>query len=355
MAASRMTLDAELLVERDGFRLDVSLRVAAGEVVAVLGPNGAGKSTLLRALAGLQPVTGGRISLAGRSVGEAPPQERRIGMVFQDYRLFPHLTALDNVAFGPRSTGTGKAAARGVARDWLGRLGLAEQAQRRPAELSGGQAQRVALARALCTEPDLLLLDEPLSALDAAARVDVRAQLQSQLASYSGATLLVTHEPLEALSLADRLVVLEDGRITQDAAPADILRRPATAYAARLAGLNLLHGTARDGVLELRDEGRLVLADSDLAGPVLAVVRPSALQLQRQKPGPTKARNVLPARVLGLEPLGERVRVSLASAPPLIADVTAAAVADLRLLPGDEVWVSFKATEVDAYPEATPS
>ena len=357
-----MSLQVDLRVEHDAFSLDVGLQVDAGEVVALLGPNGAGKTTLLRALAGLHPLSSGRVELNGQVLDSpdqdrsVPAQERRVGMVFQDYRLFPHLSARENVAFGPRSTGTPKAQARADATDWLVRLGLAGLEDRRPAELSGGQAQRVALARALCARPDLLLLDEPLSALDVSARAEVRTELQAQLAQFAGATLLVTHEPLEALSLADRLVVLEDGRITQDATPMDIVRRPATPYIARLVGLNLFHGTAQAGVLHLQGGAQLVLADTSLAGPALAVARPSAVLLQRTEPTDSTARNVFPGRIASLESLGDRVRVNLDSAPPVVADITAAAVAELRLAPGDDLWISLKATDLEAYPEvARPS
>jgi molybdate transport system ATP-binding protein len=350
-----MSLHATVRVEQDGFVLDVALAAEPGEVVAVLGPNGAGKSTLLRALCGLLPLATGRVELAGR-VLEAPgvrlaPQDRRVGMVFQDYRLFPHLSALDNVAFGLRSTGAGKAASRTAAQDWLGRLGLGGLAGSRPGQLSGGQAQRVALARALCTQPDLLLLDEPLAALDVTARLEVRAQLQERLAAFGGVALLVTHDPLEALSLADRLVVLEDGRVTQDAAASEIARRPATAYAARLVGLNLFHGIAHDGRLKVRGGGELALGDTGLEGPALAVARPSSVLLERQRPTGTSARNVLAGRVISVEGLGDRVRVSVASTPPVLADITAAALADLRLGAGDEVWASLKATDLTCYPD----
>lgn len=350
-----MSLRAAVQVDRPGFRLDVALDAGPGEVVAVLGPNGAGKSTLLRALAGLLPLTGGRVELGGRVLEgggvRVPPQDRRVGVVFQDYRLFPHLSALDNVAFGLRATGQGRAAARAAAGEWLDRLGLAGLERSRPDRLSGGQAQRVALARALCTSPDLLLLDEPLAALDVTTRLEVRAQLQRRLAAFEGVALLVTHDPLEALSLADRLVLLEDGRVTQDGSAAEIARRPRTAYAARLVGLNLFHGTARGGRLQVRGGGELVLGDHDLDGPALAVARPSSVLLERHRPTGSSARNVLVGRVASVEGLGERVRVTVASSPPVLADITAEALAELKLVAGDEVWVSLKATDLACYPD----
>ena len=215
-------LDGHLVVDRGSFHLDVKLHIDAGEVVGLLGPNGAGKTTALRALAGLQPLTAGHVTLAGKDVDRpgrrvwTPTERRPIGVVFQDYLLFPHLTALDNVAFGPRRHGVDRRSARRQAADWLSRVGLADHARKKPRQLSGGQAQRVALARALAVHPVLLLLDEPLAALDARTRLDTRAELHRHLANHPGATLLVTHDPLDALVLADRLVIIEDGQVVQE-------------------------------------------------------------------------------------------------------------------------------------------
>ena len=351
-----MSLQARLQVQRPEFVLDVDLEVADGEVVAVLGPNGAGKSTLLRALAGLLPLRAGRVELGGAVLEDTaarvrvPSRDRAVGVVFQDYRLFPHLSARENVAFGPRSTGTPRAAARADADGWLARLGLAGLADRRPAELSGGQAQRVALARARATRPGLLLLDEPLAALDVATRTSVRSELRAQLDGFPGPAVLVTHDPLEAMTLASRLVVLEQGRVVQDAAVGEVTRRPATAYVARLVGLNLLRGTAADGVLAVDGGGRVATADRATRGPALAVVRPSSVLVATAPPGASSARNSWPGAVVGLEALGDRVRVEVDGSPPLLADVTASAVAELRLAAGDPVWVSVKATDVEVWP-----
>ncbi len=225
-------LDAHLVVDRGGFRLDLRLAAAPGEVVALLGPNGAGKTTALRALAGLTPLTAGQLCLEGRELEDParrlriPPEARPVGVVFQDYLLFPHLTALDNVAFGPRCHGVPKAEARAQAADILARMGLEAHAGAKPRRLSGGQAQRVALARALAVRPRLLLLDEPLAALDARTRLDVRAGLRRHLAEFEAVAVLVTHDPLDAMVLADRLVVIEDGRVVQDGTPSEVSRRP---------------------------------------------------------------------------------------------------------------------------------
>ncbi len=356
-----MSLQARLRLRRGAFTLDVEVQAGPGEVLAVLGPNGAGKSTLLQVLAGLVPLGEGRVELAGRVLEDAAagcrlaPQDRRVGVVFQDYLLFPHLSAAENVAFGLRSTGTPKAVARVAADAWLARLGLATIADRRPHQLSGGQAQRVALARALCAQPRLLLLDEPLAALDVSTRSEVRIQLRDELAAFTGPTLLVTHDPLEAMTLADRLLIVEDGRVVQVGTAAQVARRPATNYVARLVGLNLLRGSADGGILTLPGGGRLATGDTSLSGPVLAVVRPSAIVVHTSPPSPSSARNVWPGTLTSLEALGDRVRVTVASTPPLLVDVTTQAVADLRLAPGDAVWLSLKATDIDTYPQAAPS
>ena len=348
-------LAGRVVVEQGAFRLDLDLTVAAGEVVAVLGPNGAGKSTLLRAVAGLAPLTDGRLVIGGTVVDDpaadvlvAPP-DRRIGLVFQDYRLFPHLSVLDNLAFGLRSTGSGKAESRRIAGEWAGRLGLGELVQRRPGTLSGGQAQRVALGRALAASPVALLLDEPLAALDAGTRLDVRSWLREHLVDVDGPTLLVTHDPLDALVLADRIVVLEDGAVTQQGPPSEVTRRPATRYVARLLGINLLPGRAAAGEVALDGGGVLHVADDEHAGHVLVAVRPSAVSLHAAQPEGS-ARNVWRGVVDGVEPIGDRVRVSVSGTPSVIVDVTPAAVADLHLSRGTEVWLSAKATELDVYP-----
>lgn len=350
-----MSLVAAAQVTRGPFTLDVDVVVPPGEVVAVLGPNGAGKSTLLSAVAGLTPVSSGRIELDGEVLDDASTgafreaSERPVGFVFQSYRLFPHLSVRDNVAFAPRAQGLGKAQARAAADHWLARLGLAELSDRRPGDLSGGQAQRVALARALAGDPGVLLLDEPLSALDARTRLDVQTELKRHLSGFAGPCLVVTHDPLEALLLADRLLVLEQGRVVQEGSPADVARRPATEYVAKLVGLNLYAGTADGARVTLDTGGAFVVPDHAERGEVLVALRPSAVIVSPHRPDASSVRNTWPATIVGLTMLTDRVRLDLAGSPSALVDVTPAAVAELGLGLGDEVWLSAKATELEVY------
>ena len=339
-----LIVDAE--VRRGGFTLTVAFAAAPGQVVGVLGPNGAGKSTLLSALAGLTPVATGRIVLAGQVIDDASTGAfveapgRPVGFVFQNYRLFPHLSVAENVAFSPRARGLGRRAAKSAAGYWLDRLGLTGLADRKPGDLSGGQAQRVALARALAGEPALLLLDEPLSALDARTRLDVQTELRRHLSEFTGPCLLVTHDPLEALVLADRLLVLEEGRIVQEGTPAQVARRPATEYVAKLVGLNLYAGRADGPGVALPGGGAFVIPDHGQHGDVLVAVRPSAVVVTSQRPQATSARNTWPAKIARLTLLADRVRLDLEGQPPALVDVTPAAVAELSLSPGSRVWLS---------------
>ena len=349
-------LDAEVVVDVGSFRLDVALAVGEGEVVAVVGPNGAGKSTLLRALAGLQALAGGRVVLDGVVLEEVgagrrlAPEARAVGVVFQEGLLFPHLSVVDNVAFGLRCRGTGRAEARRRAEQWLVRLGLGGRANARPRALSGGERQRVALGRALAVEPSLLLLDEPLSALDVEGRGALRRDLRRHLASFAGARLLVTHDPLEAMTLADRLVVVEGGRVTQEGSPAEVAGAPRSAWVAELVGVNLLRGRARGDGVQL-DGGGWLAAPGAGTGDVFAVVHPRAVALHRSPPEGTP-RNVWRGRTAGVDLLGDRarVRVVLADRPPIVAEVTLAAVADLALDHAGQVWVTVKATDVRIHP-----
>lgn len=349
-----MTLTAHVVVDRGSLTVDVAFDVAGGQVLAVLGPNGAGKSTVLRVLAGLVRPRGGRVQLDADVLDDPasgirlPPHERPIGVVFQDHLLFPHLSTVDNVAFGLRSRGTGRQQARLIAAGWLERMGLAAYAAAKPRALSGGQAQRVALARALAGDPRMLLLDEPLSALDARTKLDVRADLRHHLGDYQGCTVLVTHDPVDAMALADRLVVVEHGRVAQVGTPVDVARHPRTDYVARLVGLTLLSGVADGRTIRLGNGSVAHVAEA-AHGPVFVAVRPGAVGIYRARPDGSP-RNVWPATVAGVTPYGETLRVDLAGDVPLTADVTPEAAAELDLVIGAPVWASVKASEIAVYP-----
>jgi molybdate transport system ATP-binding protein len=349
-----MTLDARIQADVGAFTLEVDLAVAGGELVAVLGPNGAGKTSLLRALAGLIPLSAGRITLDGVLLDDptkrirVPSERRPIGLVFQDYLLFPHLSVLENVAFGLRARGMARAIAMVEAGRWLDRVGLRAEGERKPGSLSGGQAQRVALARALASNPALLLLDEPMAALDASTRVEFRRDLRRHLDSFQGVRVLVTHDPVEAMAMADRLVVLEHGRVLQSGTPAEVTQHPRSRYVADLVGVNLFRGRASHDVITLADGGSLTAAGA-ADGDVFAVVHPRTVALYRTRPDGTP-RNVWEGRAVDLDLQGDRVRVRLAGSPDIVAEVTPAAVRELGLDRGDRVWVAIKATEVTVYP-----
>ncbi len=331
--------------------LDIDLDVATGETLALLGPNGAGKSSLLSLVAGLLRPDTGHVEVAGRRLTDdhtwVPPHRRRVALLAQEPLLFPHLSVRDNVAFGPRSRGARRHETAALAQEWLERLDLAPLADRRPAELSGGQAQRVAVARALATDPDVLLLDEPLAALDVAVAPDVRETLRRVLVDRTA--VVVTHDVLDAALLADRIVVLDEGRVVETGPAAEVLSRPRSRFAARIAGLNLVRGTWQDGHVTAPDD---VLLGGEVVGPppasgdeVVAVFRPSAVAVFRGAPGGSP-RNALPVRVADLQPVGDRIRVR---AGDLSADVTPAAVSDLGLARDSAVHFVVKATEVQVY------
>jgi len=349
-----VSLQAQLQARVGSFDLDVDLSIAPGEVVALLGPNGAGKTSVLRALAGLLTIDAGRIALDGIVLDEPanairmPVEQRPIGVVFQDYLLFPHLSVLENVAFGLRSRGVGRTTATARARSWLDRVGLGPAANRKPGSLSGGQAQRVALVRALATDPALLLLDEPMAALDVSTRVELRRELRQHLESFGGVRLLVTHDPVEAMAMADRLIVLEHGRVLQTGSPAEVTQRPRSRYVADLVGVNLFRGTARQNVITISGGGSLT-AVGVTDGDVFAVVHPRTVALYRARPDGTP-RNVWEGRATDLDLQGDRVRVRLQGSPSIVAEVTPAAVRELGLDRGDQVWIGVKATEVIVYP-----
>ncbi|MGW2475207.1 ABC transporter permease [Streptomyces sp. NPDC001665] len=336
-----------LHAEVTGFN-ELTLDAEAGTTIAVVGPNGAGKTTLLRALLGLTPRAHARLLLGDTDVTALPAHRRGVAWVPQDGALFPHLSALANTAYGLRAKGVPRAEARRIAQEWLDRLGVGHLASRKPAEVSGGQAQRVALARALAARPRLLLLDEPLAALDQTTRSQVRHTLRRHLDGFGGVCLVVTHDPVEAVALADRVLVLEDGRTLQDAPPADVTRHPRSPWVARMLGRNAWPGTATADGLEPSDGGRLVAADRLPAGtPALAVITPEAVSVHREKPTGSP-RNVWPGTVREITAGGSRLRVLVGSdqAPDLVAEITPQAAAELSLADGARVWTSVKATEV---------
>ena len=351
-----MTADlvATLGVEhRREFVLDVELEIQAGTTVALLGPNGAGKSTAVAALAGLIPLDSGRIAIGDRVLDDpasgvfVPTEDRRMGVVFQDYLLFDHMNVGENVMFGQLAAGRSKAEAKARTHEWLDRLDLADLATRRPKALSGGQAQRVALARALATKPDLLLLDEPLAALDVGTRSELRRVLAQHLREFQGPRLLITHDPTDAFLLADRVVIIEQGQVTQAGKPELIRSRPATTYAAAVAGTNLLMGENDKGALRLTDYGHeLQTSDRSVSGAVLIMIHPTAIALHAEQPHGSP-RNSWQTSVATVEPLGDTTRITLGDPLPLGVDITPAATRALALVPGSQVWASIKATEIE--------
>jgi len=355
-----MSLRVDVEARRGDFSMAAAFEAAAGETVALLGPNGAGKSTLVAALAGIDPPIRGRVDLDGETLDDVavglhvPPERRPVGVVFQDRLLVPHLSAIETVAFPLRARGAQRREARSRAAGLLSRLGLAGRAEARPADLSGGEAQRVALARALIHGPRLLLLDEPLASLDVRARTHVRALVRRELLAFPGVRLLVTHDPVEAMSLVDRMVLVEEGRITQIGTPAEVRAAPRTQYAAELVGVNLFAGRlepleAGAGCI-VTPEGDVVVAwPADAERGMVAVIgmlRPADVSLHVRPPEGASARNVLPGIVGSVSVEGERARVRIDCSPPLVAEVTLGSVDRLGIREGTQLWASFKAVEV---------
>jgi molybdate transport system ATP-binding protein len=347
--------------------VDVAFTVSAGEVLAVLGPNGAGKSTVLHVIAGLVRPDEGLVRLGDRVLTDTAAKidvathDRRVGLLLQEPFLFPHMSVAANVAFGSHSRRRGLRGVLGrddsAALRWLREVDAEQLADRRPRQLSGGQAQRVAIARALAAEPDVLLLDEPLSGLDVAAAAAVRAVLRKVATRDDRAALLVTHDLLDVYTLADRVLVLEDGRIAETGRVADVLTAPRSRFAARIAGVNLVKGTmCADGALLAWSGARWHgTADGDLAAGqnAVAVFSPTAVAVYREAPHGSP-RNTVASRVAELDSRGPVVRVRCTDepdhAPGLAADITVGAAADLRLSPGDSVWLSVKSQEVALHP-----
>ncbi len=346
-------LDARIRLARGQIEVDVALSAEPGEVLAILGPNGSGKTTTVLALAGVLPTPGGHVRVGGAPWDDAGrhlrPEQRQVGLMLADSLLFPHLRAVDNVAYGPRSRGVARGPARDRALAELARVGLADHVASRPRELSSGQSARVALARALATDPALLLLDEPLAALDPDTRARTRSDLATRLAAYDGVTVLVTHDPLDALTLADRLVFLEDGAVTQTGTPAEVLREPRSPYVAAVVGLNLYaaHGDSH-GHVAIEGGGSLVTTDPT-EGRVWATVPPNAVSLHRHRPEGSP-RNAWPLTIRAVTMQGQSARIGLGGDLDLTAEVTLESVTALGLQVGQRVWAAAKATEVRTYP-----
>lgn len=355
-----MTLHAELEVSRGTFTLSVAFDVPRDTVLAVLGPNGSGKSTLLGCLAGLVVPDRATVTLGERTLdghGHAvPPHRRGVGLLAQEALLFPHLSVTDNVAFAPRSRGATRAQARATAHAWLSEVDAAELADRKPHQLSGGQAQRVAVARALAGQPELLLLDEPLAALDVDAAPAVRALLRRVLRDrgHRRATVLVTHDPLDALTLSDSVVVLSEGRIVERGPTREVLAAPRTPFTARIAGLNLVSGTAAAAGESVRTSAGLLVTgvpsvEMATGEPAVAVFTPGSVAVHPARSTVSGSpRNVIDAVISALEPHGPVVR--LRTAEGISADLTPSSVAELGLEPGRAVRLVVKAAAVTIHP-----
>ena len=357
-----MELDVDVRLHRGDFEIAAAFTAGSDETVALLGPNGSGKSSLIGALAGLHEIDAGRITLGDVTLNDAatgvfePPERRATGVVFQDLRLFPHMSALDNAAFALTATGAARALSRTQAAELLSRLGLDESRHRsRPADLSGGESQRVALARALICEPRLLLLDEPTASLDVQARAAIRPLLGQILKSFGGVGILVTHDPVEAMTLAARTVVVEAGRVSQTGTPEELRAAPRTSYVAELVGVNLFRGRLEriepGAGRFITDDGELIVAwpqdAADSMDDVIATLRPADVSLYTEPPEGGSARNSFRGPIASIAVEGERARVRLESSPRLVAEVTLGSVRRMGLREGDVVWASFKAVEVD--------
>ena len=345
-------LHAQVALRQGDFQLGVDVEVPAGQVLAVVGPNGSGKSTLLHVLAGLLRPQQGTVHLGERTLTDAstdtlvPPRDRRIGLLSQDPSLFPHLSALENVAFGPRSTGTKPRLAREHARQWLERVGMSEHARHRPGRLSGGQQQRVAIARALAAEPEVLLLDEPLAALDVQTAPQVRQLLAEQVRASGATTVIVSHDVIDAVVLADRIAVLHEGRVAEQGPVTVVLGAPRTPFAAALAGVNLLPGTLVTGGRARTAWGEWTVATDGAGTPgsppvhpgqaCVLRIRPSAVEIHAEHPGEP---NVARTTVRWVEPADGGVRLRLSGSPELVADVPGAQVDPDWLQPGAQVWL----------------
>jgi len=353
-----MTLDAPLstrvTLSRGEFRFDAAFDVGAGEVLALVGPSGAGKSTCLSAIAGLIELESGRVALGddvwcdtNRGI-DRPPHRRRVGFVHQDYALFPHLSALDNVVYGARARGVSRTVARKRASDWIDRLAMAAFRDRPVTALSGGQRQRIALARALASGAGALLLDEPFGSLDVSTRSSVRRELSEFLRQVQLPTVVVTHDPTDALAMAHRIAILEAGGISQLGDCDDLLAHPKTPFVADLFGLNFYRGELSEGagLREARVDGVVFHVPSNVtAGPIVLSFPPSAVTLFPQKPAGS-ARNTFAGVIREISPLPDRIRIVLDCGVMVAADVVREAASSLNLARGQSMWISIKATAI---------
>jgi molybdate transport system ATP-binding protein len=355
-----MTGTLQVLAElsRGQFELRVAFEVGAGETLAIVGPSGAGKSTCISAVAGLLELESGRVALGDEVWSDTdlridrPPHQRRVGFVHQEFALFPHLDVLANVLYGARARRAPKEVALREAHAWIDRLGLGEFAQRPVDTLSGGQRQRTALARALASGAGVLLLDEPFGSLDASTRNSVRRELKDFLGGVRLPTVLVTHDPTDALALADRIAILEEGRLSQIGAPEELLARPRSAFVAELFGMNFYRAELRDGTgLREAAVGNVVfhVLGVEDSGPVALAFPPSAVTLSVEHPS-SSAQNTFVGVVRETVSLVDRVRVVCDCGIPIAADVVREAAASLELSPGRAVWAAVKATAVRVYP-----
>jgi molybdate transport system ATP-binding protein len=354
-------LRVDIRVEREAMPVCAAFEIPAHSTLALIGPNGSGKSTIAHAIAGLIPGVIGTITLGDQAFDSDADRlairDRRIGCVFQSPMLFGHMRVIDNVAYGIRAAGVSKRESRNRAAPFLERFGIADLAMQRADRLSGGQAQRVAIARAVAMEPRVLILDEPFAAIDAKAKIELRQLVRDILVSFPGPCLYITHDPIDALTLGDKIAVIEAGRITQVGTPDQLQREPRSAYAASFLGINLIEGTLRDTpdgwCVEVEGDKRIWITDPDLATgtPVCLVIAPEAITLSAHAPEGS-ARNVFEACVEAVHVQHDRVRVRF-DAPAVGAEITVGSMNRLGIDAGVRVWISFKATDVRVYPRRT--
>lgn len=351
-------LDADIRLHKGTWRLSASLGARSGQTVAVVGPNGSGKTSLLHALAGITPLADGFVTYADDSWDDPSrrllvrPDLRDAAICFQDARLFPHLSVLDNVAFAGRCSGLSKSESRSQAIEWIDRFGLAGLADRKPGQLSGGQARRASLARTLATHASLLLLDEPTASLDGPSVVEIRELLRSVLADRQGVAVVVSHDPRDVLGLADRIVVLEDGNVINAGTATQIASQPGSAYVADLVGANLISGSASEGLF-ITATGATFAAPSQLNGSVFAAIPTRSVRVSIADPvssaqTPGVMRWV--ATVAAVEHQWADVRIRLRGQIELLADIPLASFGSRSFVPGDRVSVEVSAADVSVYP-----